>query len=120
MSAVVRSCLPKQLNIRWALVLTICSRCGFFVKTRIGANLVCGDPGVAPKGDETDEKLPMNPEVAEVDVSQSVGASQTTYAKPHEYTLRECCPNTKQCPFTPLPPRKPMVLTMIGGSYLYL
>ena len=54
-------------------------------------------PGVAP-GDETDEKLPMNPEVAEVDVSQSVGASQTTYAKPHEYTLRECCPNTKQAP----------------------
>jgi len=31
--------------------------------------------GVAPKGDETDEKLPMNPEGAEVDASQSVGMS---------------------------------------------
>ena len=55
-------------------------------------------PGVAPKGDETDEMLPMNPEGDEVDVSQSVGASTTTYAKPHEYPLRECCPNTKQAP----------------------
>ena len=38
--------------------------------------------GVAPKGDETDEMLPMNPEGAEVDVSQGVGVSTTTYAKP--------------------------------------
>ena len=38
--------------------------------------------GVAPKGDETDEMLPMNPEGVEVDVSQGVGVSTTTYAKP--------------------------------------
>ena len=35
-------------------------------------------PGVAPKGDETDEKLPMNPEGDEVDVSQGVCMSTTT------------------------------------------
>jgi len=76
-----------------------CSRCGFVVKTRIGALFNCPNcgfvmdrqknasinifrkglgvwgPGVAPKGDETDEMLPMNPEVDEVDVSQSVCAS---------------------------------------------
>ena len=39
-------------------------------------------PGVAPNGDETDNMLPMNTEGDEVDVSQGVGASQTTYAKP--------------------------------------
>ena len=39
--------------------------------------------GVAPNGDETDDMLPMNPEGDEVDASQGVGASQTTYAKPH-------------------------------------
>ena len=42
-------------------------------------------PGVAPKGDKTDEMLPMNPEGDEVDVSQGVGASQTTYAKSLQY-----------------------------------
>ena len=76
-----------------------CSRCGFIVKTRIGAVFKCPKCGlvmdrqmnasinifrkglgmwglgVAPKGDETDEMLPMNPEGDEVDVSQSVGVS---------------------------------------------
>jgi len=53
---------------------------------------VCKDPnrsglgmwglGVAPNGDETDEMLPMNPEGAEVDVSQSVGASRPPTLNP--------------------------------------
>ena len=38
--------------------------------------------GVAPNGDETDEMLPMNPEGAEVDVSQSVGASRPPTLNP--------------------------------------
>jgi len=76
-----------------------CSRCGFVVETRIGAVFKCPNCGlvmdrqmnasinifrkglgmwglgVAPNGDETDDMLPMNPEGAEVDVSQSVGVS---------------------------------------------
>ena len=42
-------------------------------------------PGVAPNGDKTDEMLPMNPEGDEVDVSQGVGVSTTTYTKPLQY-----------------------------------
>jgi len=76
-----------------------CSRCGFIVKTRIGAVFKCPKcclsmdrqknasvnifrkrlgmwgPGVAPKGDETHDMLPMNPEGDEVDASQSVCVS---------------------------------------------
>ena len=81
-----------------------CSRCGFVVKTRIGAVFKCPKcglsmdrqknasinifrlgmwgPGVAPKGDETDEMLPMNPEGAEVDASQSVGMSRPPTLNP--------------------------------------
>ena len=44
-------------------------------------------PGVAPKGDKTDDMLPMNPEGDEVDASQGVGVSTTTHAKP----LATCC-----------------------------
>ena len=41
--------------------------------------------GVTPKGDETDDILPMNPEGVEVDVSQGGRMSMTTSAEPRVY-----------------------------------
>jgi len=83
-----------------------CSRCGFVMKTRIGAVFKCPKcglsmdrqknasvnifrkglgmwgPGVAPNGDKTYDTLPMNPEGAEVDASQSVGMSRPPTLNP--------------------------------------
>ena len=53
--------------------------------------------GVAPNGDKTYDMLPMNSEGDEVDASQGVGVSQTTYAKPHATAHR---PNDAKQTFT--------------------